>query len=168
TPKLPVIAGSNLITVPWNFADTSWTTILGLSQPGDFQAFQWDPVQQGYVLSTSAERGRGTWIVIQDPSAIPQGILSLAAEPQRPSDMQTGTSLIELSRGWNLIGNPYPYPVPLGELIGVPTGQSTGTLRWSSLVDANFVSASLAYWDITSNPPGYKFISGIDALMQPN
>lgn len=168
TPKIPVVEGSNLITMPWQFSDTSWTSILGLSQPGDFQAFQWDPVQQGYVLSTSAERGKGTWIVIQDPSVIPQGILSLAAEPIRPPDMQTGGVILELSRGWNLIGNPYPYPVPLGELIGVPTGQSTGTLRWSSLVDANFVSASLAYWDTKSSPPGYKFISGIDALLQPN
>lgn len=168
TPKIPVVAGSNLITMPWQFSDTSWTSILGLSQPGDFQAFQWDPVQQGYVLSTSAERGRGTWIVIQDPTAIPQGILSLAAEPQRPADMQTGTSLIELSRGWNLIGNPYPYPIPLGQLIGVPAGSSSTTLRWQSLVDANFVSGSLAYWDTKSSPPGYKFISGIDAMLQPS
>lgn len=168
TPKLPVIPGSNLITLPWNFADTSWTSILGLSQPSQFQAFNWDPVQQGYVLSTSAQRGRATWLIFDDLSVIPGGVLSLAGEPNRPTDMQTGTGLLELTRGWNLIGNPYPYPVSLGELLGVAAGDPTHTFRWQQLVDANLVAASLAYWDINSNPPGYKFISGVDALIQPN
>ncbi|MEA2552848.1 MAG: hypothetical protein QOJ65_1024 [Fimbriimonadaceae bacterium] len=168
TPKIPVVAGSNLVTVAWDFDDTSWSSVLGLSQPSQFQAFTWDPVQQGYVLSTSAQRGRGTWLVIVDPSVIPNGYVALQSDPHRPSDMATGTTPIQLQKGWNLIGNPYPYPLPIGQLLGVSSGDPSKSYRWADLVNAGFVSASLAYWDTTSSPPGYKFISGIDAFLQPN
>jgi len=168
TPKVPVVAGSNLLSLPWDFTDSSWSAILGLSQPTQFQAFKWDPTQQGYVLSTSSQRGVGTWITIPDQNVIPSGTLALNSNPTLPSDMVQGTDIIQLSQGWNLIGNPYPYPIPLGDLIGVPSGDPTRTYKWIDLVGANFVSPSLAFWDTTTSPAAYDFISGNESYMQPN
>lgn len=168
TPKIPLVAGSNLVTFPWTFDDSSLDAIFGLSQPSQYQAYKWDPAQQGYVLATSAQRGIATWIVITNPSIIPQGYLPLNSNPTFPSDMATGAGTIQLTQGWNMIGNPYPYPMPIGDLVGVPSGDPTHTYHWSDLVSAGFVSPSMAYWDTTANPPAYKFISGNDALMQPN
>lgn len=167
TPKVPVVIGSNLITLPWTFSDSSLDTILGLSQPSQYQAFRWDPSQQGYVLATSSQRGIGTWLVINDSSTVPLGYVPLSSNPTLPTDMATGSLAIQLQQGWNLIGNPYPYPIPLGDLLGVTAGANSQTLKWSDLVNG-FVSPSMAYWDTTSTPPGYKFISGNDAYMQPN
>lgn len=168
TPRIPVVAGANLLSMPWNFSDSSWASILGLSTPTQFQAFEWDPVQQGYVLSTSAQRGRGTWIVFPDPNVIPQGTVTLQSDPSRPADMTTGSSLVQLGRGWNLIGNPFPYPIPLGEIIGVSAGDPTKTYKWNDLVNGGFVNGALAYWDTTSVPPTYRFISGPTAYLDPN
>lgn len=172
TPRLPVAAGANLVTVPWTFDDSSWTTILGLSEPTQFEAFDWDPVQQGYVLSTSAQRAKGSWLVIQDPSVIPSGNIVLQSNPQKPNDMQplgpNNPDILQLKAGWNLIGNPFPYPILLGELVGVSQGDPTKTVTWNDMVDTGFVSGSLAYWDTSTSPPGYKFISGNDAEMKPN
>jgi len=168
TPKIPVVPGSNLVAFPWQFTNSSLDAVLGLTQPTNYQAFVWDPAQQGYVLATSAQRGIGTWLVINDPSVIPQGFVTLNSNPTLPPDMQTGAGSIALSQGWNLIADPYPYPFPLGDLIGVPAGDPQHTYKWVNLVSAGFVSQSMAYWDTTANPPSYKFISGTDALMQPN
>ena len=168
TPKLPVVGGSNLVAFPWTFSDSSLDTIFGLTQPTQYQAFSWDPSQQGYVLATSAQRGVGTWLVVPNPSLIPQGYFNLNSNPTLPTDMATGEGSIALAQGWNLIGNPYPYPIPLGDLIGVPAGDPTHTYKWVDLVGANFVSPSMAFWDTTQSPPSYNFISGADAEMQPN
>ncbi len=172
TPRIPVVAGANLVTIPWTFTNSSWDAILGLSEPTQFQAFDWDPVQQGYVLSTSAQRSKGTWLVIEDPSVIPAGNIVLQSNPQRPNDMQpqgpNSPDIVQLKSGWNLIGDPFPYPILLGELVGVSAGDPTKTVSWTDMVDSGFVSGALAYWDTSTSPPGYKFISGNDVMMQPN
>ena len=122
TPRLVVHDDANLITAPWTFQDTSWEAVLApLQTPTDFQVFVWDPLQQGYVVSTSVERGKGAWIV----SNSDLGSIPLGGNPQRPSDTATGGHLIQLHSGWNLIGNPYNYAIHVGELVGVSAADSS-------------------------------------------
>jgi hypothetical protein len=162
TPRLVVEADANLLTTPWAFSDTSWEAILQMDQPTDFQAFVWDPQQQGYVISTSAERGKGVWIV----SNADHGSIPLGGNPQRPPDVVTGGRTIQLHSGWNMIGNPYQYAIRVGELVGVSASAPEQSHPWAALVAQGVVSGSLAYYD--NDTGDYVFTTGNDALIQPN
>jgi hypothetical protein len=166
TPQVPLETGANLVAFPWEFEDTALTSVLGLDQPTDFQAFNWDPVQKGYVIATSAQRGEGTWVVLKTDPNDPNNLRPLGGNPQVPEDTAEGAGLTELNREWNLIGNPYQYPIKLGELVGVAKSSNNITFTWKEMVDSGLVNGALAWWDADSNT--YRFISGINAELAPN
>lgn len=162
TPRLMLREGANLVTVPWQFSDTSWEAILGLDNPTDFQAFVWDPEQQGYVISTSAERGKAAWIILNTDL----GSHELQSNPTQPGDISTGAPLTQLKSGWNMIGNPYNYAIPVGQLVGVSAAFPEQSLTWQQLVSAGYISGAIAYWD--EDTQSYQYLSGPDAMLQPN
>lgn len=162
TPRLTLVAGANLITTPFTFLDSSWESILGLNTPADFQAFNWSATQNGYLVSGSAQRAAGTWIL----SDVDYGSLALTGSPTTPNDASTGAPLIQLKSGWNLIGNPYNYAFPLGQIVGVSGANPTQSFTWAQLVAQNFVSGALGYWD--GNTQSYKYLQGVDAKLEPN
>lgn len=163
TPRLNILQDANLVSSPWTFQDSSWDAILSpLQAPTDFQAFAWDPEQQGYVISTSAERGGGVWILSQTaPGSVPLG-----GNPTRPTDTATGGHLIRLKAGWNLIGNPYNYAIPVGQLVGVADSNPDQSFPWAQLVNQGIVSGALAYYD--NSAQDYVFTQGNEAPLQPN
>lgn len=165
TAKLVLSKGLNLITTPFSFSDSSWTTILGLNSPTDFQAFNWDPTQNGYVPSTSVSKGKGTWIVATNNL----GVVPLQGSPTAPDDFGTGGSTlnIQLQPGWNIIADPYEYAVPLGQLVGVSSQNPNQSFDWNDLVNQGFVNGSLAYYDPTS-ANGYSYIQALTDELQPN
>jgi len=170
TPRLSLPSTANLIGSPWKFSNTSWEAILGLKVDENFQAFEWDPRQAEYVIQTGPRRGIGSWLVLDSP----KGIVTLSGDPTTPSpitppDVDSGTSLLTaLPQGWNLIANPFPYPIPLGQLSGV-VAQDPGTVRkYSDLVNGGYINGALFYWDADSATPDYRIISATTDLLLPN
>jgi hypothetical protein len=162
TPKLPINAGANLLSTPWNFADSSWEAILGLVAGQDFTAYQWDPIQNGYVTATSASRGSGYWIVASQP----YGERTLQSSPTVPADITTGARAIQLQQGWNLIGNPYNYAIPLGQILGATNANTTTNFTWDQLVSQGFVNGALAYYNTSTG--GYSYVQADTDLLEPN
>jgi hypothetical protein len=166
-PYLLIRDAANLVSAPWNFQNGSWASILGSGpeplQPDiDFQAFTWDAATQQYVLQTGPQRNVGTWII----SNKDVGFKALAGGPQQPQDFRTGAPLSLLKPGWNLIGNPYSYPIQVGQLVGVAGSDPTQALTYQEMVDQNIISSSLSYWD--EGTQTYKFIGDAQDLIQPN
>jgi hypothetical protein len=171
TPRLLVREGANLVAAPWFFADRTWETVLqnlGVINV-DYQVFTWDPQQNGYIIQTHPQRGHGSWIV----SDVDAGFVPLASEPgdpnsspQIPPDIDTGAPLIQIRHGWNLIGNPYPYSIPLGQIVGVSGANPTQAFTFTQLVQQGVISSSLATWDATTQ--SYRFIDGAQARLMPN
>ena len=166
-PRLPLYNGANLVTEPFNFDNPTWEAILGLTVDQDYQAFVWDPVQAGYVIQTGPERGRGTWIV----SRADRGVVDLGSNPKKPTDDidvnndgSGGAPLITLKQGWNLIGNPYPISIPLGQIVGSSNANTSGAFTYAGLVQQGIISGSLAYWDNPSQT--YRFIQGDTARLE--
>jgi hypothetical protein len=167
TPHLQIREQANLVTAPWNFASTTWGTILGgganpLVPDVDYQAFTWDAQRQEYVLQTGPQRGRGTFII----SRRNVGYKPLGGTPRTPDDLAEDGPLIQLKSGWNLIANPYNYPIEIGQIIGVAGTDPTQSVKFQDLVNAGVISGSLAYWDSTTQ--SYKFTQDFTSEMLPN
>lgn len=164
-PKITLQTDANLITSPWTFVTPTWETILGLTPDADYQAFFWDPVQKGYIISTGPERGRGSWIV----SKIGTTSLALGGSPSAPTDYKIGSPnqppLIDLKPGWNLIGNPYHVSISLGELVGASNSNPTQAYTYADLVKQGLISGALAYWD--TGTQNYGFIQKATDHVEP-
>lgn len=165
-PTISLVAGPNMISLPYNFGDNSLDAILGLTAGVDYLAYAWNPALNGYEPVTSIQRGVGYWVVPTDP----QNSLDLQNAGQ-PTGMAQGGLLVNLKQGWNLIGNPYNYPVPLSQLIGVAENNPTDSLTWNELVANDFISSSLTFFNPDPAAPGggsYELTFGNDVLIQPH
>jgi hypothetical protein len=172
TKQLNLEPAANLVSLPWVFGDSSWETVLGLSSPTDFTAYEWNPASNSYVISTSATRAKGAWIIL-NPNAHPSGELVPLNGATTPTDMLPnmisgagGAPNTQLKGGWNLIGNPYPYAIPVSQLVGVPASNPTQGFSFAQLVSQGIVTPYLAYWDPAVN--NYRYAQGIEAMLQPH
>ena len=164
-PRLLIRQNANLVSPGFQFVDSSWESVLGLTLNDQFQAYTWDALRQKYVTQTAAERGRGTWIISSDD----QGYIPLGGTPSQPDDQfpdpanndvaQNGgaASTVRLRTGWNLVGNPYNYAFPLGQLVGVPIGGNQ-SLTFADLVSNGYTNGAFAFFDQTNQQ--YQFITG--------
>jgi len=170
TPRLVVRNGANLVAPPWQFADNSWESILGLDLNADFQAYTWDAQLQTYVTDTEALRGHAYWII----SNSDLGNRTLGGSPTQPDDEfpdpqnfdAGGAPNVHLFAGWNLIGNPYNYAFPLGGIIGVPTGQNNLALSYDELLVDKYTDGAFAFYDPSLR--NYSYIQGTASKLQPN
>ncbi len=160
---------ANAITTPFIFNDSSWETVLGLSNPTDFRAFAWDAQLKGYVLSTSSIRGQGAFIVnntgVTQSNPLGGGPTTAPDTTPLPLD-NSGRFTIQLKSGWNLIGNPYNYPITVGHMTGVSAASPQASRPWAQLVSLGVVNSFLAYWDAQTQ--SYKFLQQSTNKMLPN
>lgn len=165
-PYLQITDSSNLVAAPWKFGAGDWATILGgpngLKPDIDYQAFDWDAQSQQYVISTGPNRGASTWIV----STKNVGFKALQGNPTTPQDLGTGAPLVDLKAGWNLIGNPYNYPIPLGQLVGVPGSDNRNSYTYQELLNRGALTSAFAFWD--QGTDSYKFIGDVTDMLLPN
>jgi hypothetical protein len=164
TPKLRLTGGANLVTSPWTYSNSSWESILGLQVDQDFQAFTYDAQQGEYVIQTGPQRGKGTWVINNGL----QNTFTLQGAPTEPTDLTTGSPLIQLQPGWNLVGNPYNYTIQLGQMIGVDASNPTQSYTFSELVNQGIISPALAYYDAESPTPEYRYIQDLGDSLIPN
>ncbi|HTQ10384.1 MAG TPA: FlgD immunoglobulin-like domain containing protein [Fimbriimonadaceae bacterium] len=166
TPQIPVVPNANLMSVPWTFTDSSWEAVLApLTIPNDFTVYDWDPVQNSYVTSTAATRGVGHWFIL-NPTTHPAAEVEPYTAAATPTDMLVGYPNIELYSGWNLIGDPYPYAIPVSQLVGVSAANPALSFSFADLVAQGAVSPYLAYWDTSVS--NYRYVQGQAAMLQPN
>lgn len=165
-PRLQLQQNANLVTSPWSFQQPVWEAVLGLTVEQDFTAFNYDPVQKGYVISTGPERGRGTWIISRNARS-----LTLGGTPTTPSDFRPtadgsgGAPLITIKQGWNLIANPYHVAVELGQLVGASNANPLQSFTFSQMVQQNLLDGSLATWDTATQ--NYTFIQRLSDRLEP-
>lgn len=167
TPRLHLPEGPNLVTIPWNFPDSSLESILSpLIINQDYQAFQWNPELGGYVPATSASRGGGLWIVPTSDEGYK--VLQSAV---LPADTASGGRITNLEFGWNLIGNPYNYPIQLSTIVAVAQDNPEESFTFQDLITLGFITPSLAYWQRDANDPNigsYRYTEGVLDYLQPS
>jgi hypothetical protein len=88
-----------------------------------------------------------------------------------PSDQEEGGLLVSLHQGWNLIGNPYSYSVPLNQLLVVAEDSPKDSYTWIDAVANNFVQSSMIHWERDDNIPNggmYVYTQGSNDVLNPH
>jgi hypothetical protein len=161
TPNLRVGQGVNAVGFPYTFADTSLNAILGLQNGTDYTAFRWDAETLSYTPVASPARGEGYFLVANSD----EGTIALNGA-STPQDAGQGGLLTTLESGWNLIANPYSYPIKLSDLLAVVEDDPAVPLTWIDLVNNGYVNSALAYYDRATN--SYLYTEGNLDLIIPH
>lgn len=165
TPTMALPEGATMVTLPWSFNDTSLDKVLGMQAGIDYVAYKWNPDIGQYVPVTSVERGQAIWIVPTSDF----GRVTLNGA-QIPVGNAVGGEITNLRPGWNQIGNPYSYPIPLAHLTGVSEDNPGSAMTWNEMTDSQLLTPSLAYWlRDPANPStgSYAFTQSSDDYMLP-
>ncbi|MBW3623367.1 MAG: hypothetical protein KY468_08155, partial [Armatimonadetes bacterium] len=88
--------GWNMISFPIDFQGRRISDVFGMT---DLRSFGWNG--EVYVANPVVEAGKGYWIYVTDPARMRIVLPGVASS----SDLDQP---IQIKRGWNLIGNPFP------------------------------------------------------------
>lgn len=159
-PRLSKPAGPTMVGMPYTFNDASLNAILGLQAGVDYQAYRWEPRSEEYVPVATPVRGVGYWLVFANP------FVGQLLGAQFAEDAGTGGLRTPLYRGWNLISNPYNYPVKLADLnLVISSTENSGVLSWTEAVSNGAVNGGLAFYNTDGG--FYDFISNPDTFISP-
>lgn len=164
TPRVNIVGGPQLVGFPWIFASNDLATITGLTVGAGAQldAFEWDTLLNTYQrVTTVSARGRAQWWIAD--TDYPNTLLAGASAP---TDSVGGEFRVVLLKGWNLISNPYPYPVQLNQLIATSQSDPRESLTWADLTSRGWIRSTLYRYD-PFDPP-YKFSSDSAQLVLPH
>ncbi|MDQ2987211.1 MAG: hypothetical protein M3R13_10940, partial [Armatimonadota bacterium] len=130
TPTVDLRQGPNLISIPWSLPVSTFNGV-GL---GGFAAYDWDPITQSYLVTTTIRRGFGQWLIANsDPDPVD------FANASSFGDETIGQFRQVTKRRWNLLGNPYPYPIKISQLIGVSATDPTQSFTWEELINRGYI-----------------------------
>jgi len=167
-PRLEIAKDANMLTLPYTFQDTSLETIfapwLDPNVPGgDMQFYRYDAGQQGYVITNTAERGTAFW-VIYDKTGDSAVISNYAGSPTQSS--LNNAQQLNLRPGFNMIGNPHNYQIPINQINGVSAGANQISRTFQEMVDLGYVQSFLSYWD--PELKDYVFVPASEGVMMPH
>lgn len=149
TAKIDLKAGFQMVSLPFTFDNADPAAVLGLD-PGEFILLRWDTAQRRYALVNSVRPGEGYWLRVNADQTLNLNGAKVAG------DAFSSTLRLPLPQGWVQIGNPYPYPVPIG-LIRFIDRQGFA-MTFAEAVERGLVRSVLFYYDVTP-PAGYRSIS---------
>jgi hypothetical protein len=151
---------AQLLSFPWEFANSN---LGALGFPGGSQYFTYDAASGQYVAAAQAERGRAFWVKYAgDPAPFSLNGASSA------NDKTVGGFNVVLERGWNLVGNPYPYPVQLNQIDGVCDADPTQVYTWTEMASRNWVRSTWFRQNPDpASPDTYVFSSDDSQLILP-
>lgn len=150
TTKVELKTGFQMVSMPFAFDNTDPAAVLGLDQ-GDFALLRWDTTQRRYTLVNSIRPGEGYWLRVNTDQSLTLNGAKIAG------DAFGGTVRLALPQGWVQIGNPYPYPVPIGLIRFIDVTQGFA-MTYAEAVQRGLVR-SVLFWYDTTPPAGYKLIS---------
>jgi len=167
-PRLELHTDANMITLPYHFGDTSFDTIftpfLDPNVPGgDLQFYQYDSSQKGYVIINTAQRGRSFWAIYSKTGASPV-IANYGGDPTQPS--LESSSVLDLHNGFNMIGNPYNYRIPIQQINGVAAGNNQISRTFQEMVDLGYIQSFVSHWD--PDLKDYVFTPALTGYLEPH
>ncbi len=126
-----------MVTFPFTYANGSSDPIdaLGLTA-GNFQAVRYNPLINQYEPVSELKAGESYWLRMRGLGVTPVRLNNATAIDLRQGDQIFSS----LRRGWNQIGNPSPYAVPVRDLRFITT---SAVISFDEAVRKGFIKATL-------------------------
>jgi len=160
--------GWQLMHVPFDFNNRQIDHVFGLNL-GTFGARYWDPVSGAYLPVEQVEPGQGFWMFVggmQFGDTQPTQVAADAAIVGEDFGKQVEEQYIPLKTGWNMMGNPFVYPIYWGQvLVYNPAEPTTGTLSLDEAVARRWISKTAFAWSPAQW--SYMHFSDNDSLLLP-
>lgn len=152
--------GFQLTSVPFQ-SNQSLQPTLNLP-PDSFLAKRWNPDREIYETVDTVKPGAGFWLYLPNDTAVDTTYQGVSFVPGVFSD----SFAIKIFEGWNQIGNPYPYALPLGNVVLVDSQDPSRSLNFFEARDSGAIRGVVYYWDEYDQE--YKFTSDPATYIQPH
>ncbi|MEN3000677.1 MAG: FlgD immunoglobulin-like domain containing protein [Armatimonadota bacterium] len=151
--------GFQIISIPFDTA-APLVDVLGLPE-GTYLAKRWNPDREVYETIDTLQPGMGFWLYLPN-----EGTNITLSRVRFPQAVFTASVPIRLNRGWNQIGNPYPYPLVLGQIVVVSASDPRTSLSFFEASQRGVIRSVIYYWDEFSGE--YKFTSDPNTPLIPH
>ncbi len=155
-----------LVSVPFTFNDPDITRIFSGVGSGNIFAQYYDAESNRYRELEQVSPGQAFWVNLPGITSGTQ-LLSLADDARIVGEQNQKQLLdysIELKKGWNLVGNPFVYPVYWGQLL-VYNESANLTVNMETAVENNWISKTIYKWNAEKN--GYDSLKDTDTQLVP-
>ena len=153
-------SGFQIVSIPF-VTTSSLDEVLNL--PGAYQAKRWNPERELYEIIDIIRPGQGFWLYLPGDAYLAQYD---ATKLEMPRNMFSASVTIPLKKGWNQIGNPYPYPLMLGQVVVVDASDPRRSISFFEAAQRGVIRGVLYYWDEFSRE--YKFTSDPNTPLLPH
>jgi len=153
-------SGFQLVSLPFS-TTSSLDEVLNL--PAAYQAKRWNPERELYETIDIIRPGQGFWLYLPGDSILAQYD---ATKLEMPRGMFNTSVPVPLKKGWNQIGNPYPYPLVLGQVVIVSSSDPSRSLTFFEAAQRGVIRGVIYYWDEFSRE--YKFTSDPNTPLLPH
>ena len=151
--------GFQIISIPFT-ATAPLVDVLGLPE-GTYLAKRWNPGREVYETVDTLQPGMGFWLYMPN-----EGTNITMNNVRFPPSVFTASVPVRLNRGWNQIGNPYPYPLVLGQIVVVSASDPRTSLSFFEAAQRGVIRGVIYYWDEFSGE--YKFTSDPNTPLIPH
>ena len=153
-------SGFQIVSIPFT---TTGTLDEVLNLPVAYQAKRWNPERELYETIDTIQPGQGFWLYLPGEAIIANYDASRLQFPSRVFDTSVP---VPLKKGWNQIGNPYPYPLVLGQVVVVGSSDPRRSLSFFEAAQRGVIRGVLYYWDEFAGE--YKFTSDPNTPLLPH
>jgi hypothetical protein len=144
SPNTVLTGGYQMVNVPFTMKNSSPANVFGLAA-SDFNSWIWNPSFTSYGAVGDTVPGKAFWLNMKNLYYGDYLPVSLPSDAAPVSDDYT----YAISTGWNMIGNPYTYPIYWGQVMFYdPTSRVSVSLE--NAVNNGWVSKILWSWNTAS------------------
>lgn len=161
-------SGWQLMSVPFQFNNPFIDHVFSPLTLGEFSALYYHPIDApDYANVTQIKPGQGFWMYVDGVlygQPRPFTVQTDAAVAGEVNGTQMAEQYVSLETGWNMIGNPFVYPIYWGQ-VQVHHRSYLLTLSLDGAVNAGWINKTLFAW--SPERQSYENFKTNDAVLMP-
>lgn len=166
TKKTELHYGYQMVSVPFEFNNPTFSHAFGMTS--GYNAVYYDVADaKDYVTLSQLEPGKAFWVNVYSLGKNGKKTYSLATDAAIVGEYygkQYKEQYVDLLSGWNMVGNPFVYPVYVGQIM-VYNKTTNTTYSFDQAVKKGWLSRTIYGWNIDTS--AYETLTTNDAMLLP-